>query len=109
MALGKDWDKESADLFIHDSGARISKTVYRGKMAWWFFPASLDSPAVEYAPTDEGRDEAFAVSVKGLPKAKPKRKAKPVPAKKAPAAAKDPDADSEEEEADEDDKDENGE
>ena len=108
MALGKDWDRESADLFIHDSGARISKTTYRGKMAWWFFPASLDSPAVEYAPTDEGRDEAFATSAKGLPKTKPKRKVK---AKSKPAA-KDPDAEPQEDEADEEDKedkDENGE
>ena len=112
MALGKDWDRESADLFIHDTGARISKSLYRGKVAWWFFPASLDSPAVEHPATDAGRDEAFATSVRELPKTKTRRKPKAGPDKKAAKAKasqdeKDPDANPEEEE--EEDKDENGE
>jgi hypothetical protein len=76
MNLAKGWERESADLFIHESGARIQKSSYRGKMAWWFFPASLDVPAVEHAPTDEGRDEAFATSMKQLPKTKTRAKAK---------------------------------
>lgn len=82
MNLAKGWERESADLFIHESGARIQKSSYRGKMAWWFFPVSLDLPAVEHAPTDEGRDEAFATSAKQLPKMKTRAKAK---AKKATA------------------------
>lgn len=60
----KGWERESEDLFIHESGARISKTTYRGKRAWWFFPVSLDTLAVEHAPTDVGREDAFATSVK---------------------------------------------
>ena len=120
MALSKDWDRESADLFIHTSGARITRASYRGKLAWWYFPASLDAPAVEHASTDEGREEAFATSAKELPKSKPKRKAKPGPDKKGPKArkgeedeashrTKGPDANPDEEEAEEEDKDENGE
>lgn len=91
MALAKGWDRESADLFIHDTGARISRTTYRGKMAWWFFPASLDSPAVEYAATDAGREEAFAISGKQLPKSRPKRKAKASVAKNESKDEEDPD------------------
>ena len=87
MKLAKGWDRESEDLFIHESGARISKSVYRGKQAWWFFPASLDVQAVEHAPTDEGRDQAFATSEKEIPKTR--AKAKPRVVKKQAVAAKD--------------------
>ncbi|SRR5258705_10979562 len=71
--LGKGWDKTSEDLFIHDSGVRISKTSYRGKPGWWVFPVDLDAPPVEHAPTDAGREEAFATVAKGLPKPKVKK------------------------------------
>ena len=74
MSLPTGWERESADLFVHESGASLSRTTYRGKSAWWFFPVSLDIPAVEYPATDAGRDEAFATSGKGLPKAKAKAK-----------------------------------
>jgi len=87
MGLAKGWDKESADLYIHETGARISRTAYRGKMAWWFFPVSLDVPAVEHAATDEGREQAFATSEKELPKFRAKPKKKAVIAKKKKAAA----------------------
>ena len=86
---GKGWDRESEELFIHDSGARISRTMYRGKMAWWYFPVSLDTSAVEHAPTDEGRADAFATSVKDLSTWKPKPKARTNPAKAKIAAPKD--------------------
>ena len=116
MALAKDWDRESADLFIHSSGARIARTTYRGKMAWWFFPASLDVPAVEYAATDAGRDEAFATSAKELPKSRTKRKVKAAPDKKARKVAKDegnpdtkdPDAGRDEDDSEDEDKEESG-
>lgn len=93
MGLAKGWDKESADLFIHETGARISRTAYRGKMAWWFFPVSLDVPAVEHAATDEGREQAFATSEKELPKYRAKPKKKAVVAKKKMATAADEDGD----------------
>ena len=113
MGLAKGWDRESADLFIHDSGARISRTSYRGKLAWWFFPVSLDVPAVEHPPTDEGRQEAFAAAERVLPKTR--AKSKTVPKKKAVAASneegergRDGDSNTDKEEDDED-KDEDGE
>jgi hypothetical protein len=108
MGLAKGWDKESADLFIHETGARISRTSYRGKLAWWFFPVSLDVPAVEHAATDEGREEAFATSEKQLPKTRSKSKTSPK--KKAVAAAEEEgEPNPDKEEAEDDDKDEDGE
>ena len=120
MKLAKGWSRESEDLFLHDTGARISRSAYRGKMAWWYFPVSLDVPAVEHAPTDEGRDLAFATSERDLPRAKSKPKSKSGAGNKAAAStAKDeddrePDKDSAEstsnaEEAGDEDNDESGE
>lgn len=71
---GKGWDKESEDLFIHDSGTRISKTTYRGKHGWWLLPVDLDAAPMEFAATDAGRTEAFEAFSKGIPKPKPKPK-----------------------------------
>lgn len=69
---GKDWSKETEDLYIHKSGTRIAKTTYRGKLGWWLMPLDLDEPAVEFAPTDEGRAEAFEAHAKGPSKRKKK-------------------------------------
>lgn len=106
MKLSPGWTRESADLYVHESGARLSKTTYRGKMAWWFFPVSLDIQAVEYPPTDAGCEEAFATSGQNLPKAKVKRT--PAPSKASVAEAAAPSDKSEDEDEDED-KEEDGE
>ncbi len=115
MGLAKGWGRESAEVFIHDTGARISRTSYRGKLAWWFFPVSLDVPAVEHAPTDEGRKEAFATSERELPKKRSNSKPA-IPKKKAVSSAdeegergRDGDSNSDKEETDDEDKDEDGE
>ncbi len=78
---GKRWEKESESLYIHESGARISKSAYRGQDGWWVFPVDLDAPPLQFPATEAGRDEAFATFEKGLPKPppKPKPKKKPVP------------------------------
>ena len=114
MKLGPGWARESAELFVHESGARIAKTTYRGKVAWWFFPVSLDVPAVEHAPTDEGRDAAFATSERELPKRRSMSKA--IPKKKRASLEEEekdhsPEGDpaSAEEDADDEEKDEDGE
>jgi hypothetical protein len=108
MGLAKGWDRESEDLYIHESGARISRSTYRGKLAWWFIPVSLDVPAVEHPPTDEGREEAFATSAKELPKLKTRAKPKvKVAVKKESTVPKDEDGrDGDSGEAEEDEKEE---
>ncbi len=80
---GKDWSKESDDLFIHKTGTRIAKTSYQGTPGWYIMPVDLDSPVVPFPATEEGRDKAFETYAKGLPKKKkkkvePKKGGKPI-------------------------------
>jgi len=64
----KDWSKESADLYIHKSGVRITKMTYQGQEGWYIVPVDLDAPVVPFAATDEGREKAFAAVAGGLAK-----------------------------------------
>ena len=83
---GKDWSRESDDLFIHKSGARVAKTTYHQKLGWFLMPPDLDQTVVEFPPTDEGRDQAFEAFAKGAVSKVPK-KAKPAAKKGAPPPA----------------------
>ncbi len=96
----KGWEKESDKLYIHESGVRIQRMVYRSKDGWYLVPVDLDQVCSEFEPTNEGRDQAFEAFDKGVLAQKPKRvKAAPKKAAK-PAPAEDA------EEKDEDDEDE---
>ena len=80
---GKDWSKESDELYIHKTGTRIAKTSYQGTPGWYIMPVDLDTPVVPFAATDDGRDKAFETFSKGLPKKKkkkvePKKGGKPI-------------------------------
>lgn len=72
----KDWVRESEDLYVHKSGARIARTEYRQKEGWYLMPVDLDDPVVEHPPTDEGLKLAFETFAKtgGRSAAKPKKK-----------------------------------
>lgn len=96
----KGWEKESDKLYIHETGVRIQRMVYRSKDGWYLVPVDLDQVCSEFEPTNEGRDLAFEAFDKGVLAQKPKR-AKPAPKKAAkPVPAEDA------EEKDEDDEDE---
>jgi hypothetical protein len=96
--LPKGWEKDSDKLFVHETGVRIQRMVYRGKDGWYLVPLDLDATCIEFEPTNEGRDKAFEAFAKGTGQEKPK-KAKPA-SKKAAAAA--PPAEDEEKEDSED-------
>lgn len=110
MASGvpKGWDKDSDKLFIHETGIRIARMVYKGKDGWYLVPVDLDAAVVEFEPTPEGRDKAFEAFAKGALVTKPK-KAKAPSAKKAAAKPAPKGEDAEEAEEGEDDDDEDGE
>jgi hypothetical protein len=72
----KGWDKESETLFIHESGTRIERRVYREKDGWFIIPVDLDAEVLGYDPTPEGRDLAFGAFAEG--KVKTARKPKKV-------------------------------
>lgn len=128
---GKDWTKESDELYIHKSGTRIGKLAYQGTPGWYIMPVDLDSPVIPFPATDDGRDKAFETFAKGLPKKKvvkkkETKKGKPIKLGKRgaddeevseepgeePAAAAEPaedaDADADDEDEDEDDEEEAG-
>lgn len=91
----KDWEKDSDNRFIHESGVRIQRMSYKGKDGWYIVPLEIETAVVGFDPTAEGRDQAFAAFAQSAPAAKPK-KAKPAPARKAPAAAEPKDEEAEE-------------
>jgi len=107
MASGvpKGWEKDSDKLFIHETGIRIQRMMYKGKDGWFLVPVDLDAVVVEFEPTPEGRDKAFEAFAKGALATKPK-KTKATSTKKA--AAKPAPKEEEAEEKDDDDDDEDG-
>lgn len=70
----KGWERESDTLFIHHTGVRIERRVYREKEGWFLIPTDLDQEVLGFDPTPEGRDQAFAAFAEG--KLKPARKVK---------------------------------
>jgi hypothetical protein len=108
MASGvpKGWEKDSDKLFIHETGIRIQRMMYKGKDGWFLVPVDLDAAVVEFEPTPEGRDKAFEAFAKGALVVKPK-KTKATSTKKAPP--KPVKGEETEEKDDDDDDDEDGE
>jgi hypothetical protein len=95
----KRWEQETVALFIHDSGVRIERRLYREKEGWFLIPTDLDQEVIGFDPTPEGRDHAFAAFAEGC-LIKPRKKnavavesmAKP---KRGRKPKKDPEEDSE--------------
>ena len=85
-SVPKGWEKDSDKLFIHETGIRIARMMYKGKDGWFLVPVDLDAIVLEFEPTPEGRDKAFEAFAKGALVTKPK-KAKPASTKKAAAKA----------------------
>ena len=106
--LPKDWEKDSDTLFIHESGVRIQHSSYHGTDIWMLVPTDLDQPVVQFDPTEEGRDKAFAAYAEGVLKPPSKRKKAAPRKKKKVAKAKKEDVEEKEEKAG-DDEDENSE
>lgn len=71
----KGWKQESEAAYIHPSGARIERRIYRGQEGWFLIPPSLDQEVLSFAPTPEGRDGAFAAFAAGKLKLAKKRSA----------------------------------
>src|SRR6185295_3618803 len=75
MASGvpKGWEKDSDKLFIHETGIRIARMIYKGKDGWFLVPVDLDAVVLEFEPTPEGRDKVFEAFTKGALVVKPKK------------------------------------
>lgn len=59
------WEQDSQTLFLHTSGVRIERRVYRKKDGWVLVPVDLDQKVLEFSPDSKGLDEAFAAFAGG--------------------------------------------
>lgn len=59
------WEQDSDTLYLHVSGVRIERRVYRNKEGWVLVPVDLDRAVVEFPPDGDGLSAAFAAFAKG--------------------------------------------
>ena len=96
------WEQESPTLYLHGSGVRIERRIYRHREAWILVPVDLDRAMVEFAPDGEGLERAFATFANGALEQKETGVTKEVrEAREAARRDENPDDSSEEEEKDE--------
>lgn len=70
MTLPEGWERDSDALYLHVSGVRIERRVYRNKEGWVLVPVDLDRAVVEFPPDDDGLARAFAAFAKLGPPAR---------------------------------------
>jgi hypothetical protein len=70
-AVPEGWVQDSPTLYLHDSGVRIERRVYRQREGWVLVPVELDRKVLEFPPTPEGLARAFAASAAEFLKAGP--------------------------------------
>jgi hypothetical protein len=54
------WNQDSEKLYVHTSLVRIQRMTYRSHEGWILIPRGTDDPILQFPPTVEGRDMAFA-------------------------------------------------
>jgi len=87
-SLPPGWEKDSATLYLHETGVRIEKRVYREQEGWILVPVDLDTPVTAFTPDKDGLAQAFAAWTKTAGKIKAKPSAKAVAAAAAKKAKK---------------------
>lgn len=65
VAIPEGWDQDSHTLYLHPSGVRIERRVYRSKESWILVPVDLDQAVLEFTPNSEGLGLAFAAFAGG--------------------------------------------
>jgi len=59
------WVRDSHTLYLHSSGVRIERRIYRHKEGWMLVPVDLDRAVVEFTPNSDGLEHAFAAFASG--------------------------------------------
>ena len=59
------WNQDTDKLYVHASHGRIQRMSYHSQESWVLIPPGDDSPVLQFPPTSEGRDMAFAAFVTG--------------------------------------------
>ena len=65
FSLPTGWKQGSEKLFVHDSNVRIQRMMFRSQEVWLLIPRGAEDPVLQFPPTSEGRDMAFAAFVTG--------------------------------------------
>jgi hypothetical protein len=65
MDVPAGWERESETLYLHPSGIRIERRIYRKKEGWVLVPVDLDQKVLEFPPDDAGLEQAFAAFNRG--------------------------------------------
>ena len=78
-----DWDQDSHTLYLHPSGVRIERRVYRNKESWILVPVDLDQAVLEFTPNSDGLGLAFAAFAGGDAGPKAAASGKETPARMA--------------------------
>lgn len=59
------WTQDSEKLYVHASQVRIQRMMHRSQDVWLLIPRDAGDPVLQFPPTSEGRDMAFAAFVTG--------------------------------------------
>jgi hypothetical protein len=70
-AVPEGWVQDSQTLYLHESGVRIERRVYRQKEGWVLVPVELDRKVLEFTPNTEGLTQAFSAFAEELLKKGP--------------------------------------
>jgi len=65
-AASEGWEQDSPDLYLHSSGVRIERRIYRQKHGWFLVPVQLDQPVAEFAPDSVGLADALSAFAGGM-------------------------------------------
>jgi hypothetical protein len=60
------WTQDSHTLYLHSSGVRIERRIYRQREGWVLIPVDLDQAVVEFSPDSDGLALAFAAFAGGM-------------------------------------------
>ena len=65
FTIPEGWEQDSHTLYLHSSGVRIERRVYRQKEGWVLVPVDLDQAVREFPPNSDGLELAFAAFAEG--------------------------------------------
>ena len=59
------WEQDSPTLYLHASGVRIERRLYKNQDGWYLVPVDLDRSVVRFPPDEMGLELAFADFLRG--------------------------------------------
>jgi hypothetical protein len=66
VSIPEGWSQDSHTLYLHPSGVRIERRIYRQKEGWVLVPVDLDQAVAEFTPNTDGLALAFAAFADGM-------------------------------------------